>query len=489
MPITKTVIKTSTGDRKIKNQIIPLENLTMEDINFPEFCFGIIGKIPFKDQPDELTFVDKINPDAKITIVKSKHGLPTQFTRDLRLALIKLAMKKNNFSTELTEATASEILREMGLVDSGGNFKLLRKHMDILVNTRIKFFNSYFDKVQSKSINSELDFSILQGYLITEQKSSKASDGFKGYFLWQKFFYENSVKNAKNLIDLDYSTYTELKGDITKQLYSFLNKRSFGKVEFRIALDVLAYTKLGISTERSLSKLRFDLKKAHLNLLNIGFLSKTPEFIKTRDKQEHIVYSFSDKYTEKLTHDSIFPEDPHSVTLKQELNNLGFTTDGQIGRILKEYSQKQVKDAIDLYKFESQKTKILDPKKWVFACLKRGFDMTSLDQSREAELKQKEEELLNQQKAEELAEFKRRAELSSELKKDTVDQWILENTSQYFSKCGELYKELVDSKKTFFIKLIEKHTISSGKTPAEVIMENSILSSMVRERIAQSIID
>jgi len=487
MPTSKTSTKTSAGDRKIKNQIIPLENLTMEDINFPEFCFGIIGKIPFKDQPDELTFVDKINPDAKITIVKSNHGLPTQFTRDLRLALIKLAMKKNNFSTELTEATASEILREMGLVDSGGNFKLLRKHMDILVNTRIKFFNSYFDKVQGKSISSELDFSILQGYLITEQKSSKSNDGFKGYFLWQKFFYENSVKNAKNLIDLDYSTYTELKGDITKQLYSFLNKRSFGKNEFRIALDVLAYTKLGISTERSLSKLRFDLKKAHLNLLNIGFLSKTPEFIKTRDKQEHIVYTFSDKYAEKLTNDSIFPEDTHSVTLKEELSNLGFATDGQIGRILKEYSQKQVKDAIDLYKIESQKTKILDPKKWIFACLKRGYDMTSLDQSREAKLKQKEEDLLNQQKAQEYTEIKRKEELFSKQKKDAVDKWILENTSQYFTKCGELYKELVDTNNAFFIKIIEKQTLLSGKSASEVIMENSILSSMVRERIAESL--
>lgn len=473
---------------KPQQTVIPVEDIAKEDINFPEFCFGVIGKVPLRDQPDELVFVDKINPDAQITVSKSRYGLPTQFTRDLRLALMRIGYRKNKFKSRQTPASAGEILAEMGLTHNGKNLSILKKHLDILTGTRIKFNHSFFDKEESKQIDKTIEFGILSGYEIVEFKNLKGKkksddpDNLIGKFMWSDYFYDNSVQNAKNLIDMDYALYTQLEGDITKQLYSFLNKRSYGRDIFRIELSVLAFEKLGLSRNNSMSKVRFALKKSHKALLSSGFLKREPEFSKSFDGKEYAVYNFSQTYS-LPEHQEILPiVDIRFDTIKHRLQLLEFT-EGQIGKVFKEYSTELIIDALDMFDLENSGGKIKSPRKWILACLSRGFDTSNLEAKRkeslEASLAMATEEARLKQEAI-IAEEK--AKLAEENKKK-IDLWIGENPAKYYTKCQEFYKELQETNNTVFLDLIQREVKKSGKSEVEVIMSNTALSSMVRGNI------
>jgi len=473
---------------KLHQTVIPVEDIAKEDINFPEFCFGVIGKVPLKDQPDELVFVDKINPDAQITVSKSRYGLPTQFTRDLRLALMRIGYRKNRFKSRQTPASAGEILAEMGLTHNGKNLSILKKHLDILTGTRIKFNHSFFDKEQSKQIDKTIEFGILSGYEIVEFKSLKGKkksddpDNLIGKFMWSDYFYDNSVQNAKNLIDMDYAMYTQLEGDITKQLYSFLNKRSYGRDVFRIELQVLAFEKLGLSRNNSMSKVRFALKKSHKSLMEAGFLKREPEFTKSFDGKEYAVYNFSQTYSLPENQEVLPIADSRFDDLKHRLQLLEFT-EGQIGKLFKEYPTESITDALDMFDLENTNGKIKSPRKWILACLSRGFDTSNLEEKR----KESEEARLALAKEQEQLEEEgiRAAEKArtAEENKKKIDLWIGENPAKYYTKCQEFYKDLEETNNTIFLDLIKREVKKSGTSEVEVIMANAALSSMVRGKI------
>jgi hypothetical protein len=482
----------TTTKPKILKSIIPVESIAKEDINFPEFCFGVIGKIPLKDQPDELEFVDKLNPEAKITISKSKYGLPTQFTRDLRLALMRIGFRKNRFQSRQTPASANEILAEMGLTLNGKNLSILKKHLDILTGARIKFNHSYFDKGEGKQISKIVEFGILSGYEIIEFKQLKGkkniyqTDQLIGKFLWSDFFYANSVQNARNLIDMDYSLYTQLEGDITKQLYSFLNKRSYGKDILRIELPILAYEKLGINRNTSLSKVRFALKKSHFNLIKTGFLIKNPEFQKALNHKEFVVYTFAKGFSQPTLQEILPIGNEKYDTIKQKLLDLEFT-EGQVGKLFKESSLQVISDALDLFLIQNQEGKIKSPKKWLFACLKNGFDMGELEKARALELEE-ETRLIQETQAREKEEVAKQNQLKQNLYlKEKIDLWIGQNPAKYYSKCMDFYNELKENNNTIFLETISKQANKLGKSEVEIIINDPILSSMVRSKISELI--
>lgn len=473
---------------KPQKSIIPVENIGKEDINFPEFCFGVIGKVPLRDQPDELEFVDKINPEAKITVSKSRYGLPTQFTRDLRLALMRIGYRKNKFKDRQTPASAGEIIAEMGLTHNGKNLSILKKHLDILTGTRIKFSHSFFDKEKSTQVDKTVEFGILSGYEIVEFKSLKGKkksddpDNLIGKFVWNDYFYDNSVQNAKNLIDMDYAMYTQLEGDITKQLYSFLNKRSYGRDTLRIELTVLSYEKLGFSRKNSLSKIRFALKKSHKSLMEIGFLKREPEFVKTYDSKEFVVYNFSRSYSAPLEQGILPIANPQYDDIKHRLQLVDFT-EGQIGKLFKDNAVEALRDALDMYDLEVSGGKIKSARKWVYACLKHKYDTSLLDEKRKDEEQARVDTAEEQKQLEE--ENKKQAEQAeiSAKHKQEIDLWIGKNPAEYYTKCRGFYKELQDTNNSIFLDLINREAKKTGKSEAEVIMTNAVLSGMVRGKI------
>jgi hypothetical protein len=465
--------------------IISVENIGKEDINFPEFCFGVMGRVPLKDQPDELVFVDKSNPEAKIIIQKSRYGLPTQYTRDLRLALMRIAMRKNNFKKNRFQTNVTEILDEMGISVGGKNIKDLKKHLDILVGTRIKFIESFFDIKSGEKSTTTTNFSIMGGYRLVEMEdirkhSASLSDSVSELY-WNEYFYEKSIENARNLINFDYSLYTSLKGDISKQLYSFLNKRSFKKNMFRIDLSILAYEKLGISKKRPFSKIRFALKKSHEVLLKSGFLSQEPIFEKTSNDTEFVVYYFSKKRSQHASKQTeLFIESDYEEA-KMLLEAIG-VTEGQTGRLVKQYGLNKILDSLELMRLQFTKGTIKSPKKWLFACLKNDFDMDAMD----AQHIEQTTAIFEDVDTRKQLEIESKALVQSKQDEQNIDQWIGQNPSQFWNKCREFYKQL--DEEDFYKMNIDSVVLKTGQDPAEVVMENPVYRTIVRSTVLKELL-
>ena len=496
---------------KSKSQIIPYDNIGKDDINFPEFCFGIIGRTSAKNQPQELVYLDKNNPNQNITIIRSDLGFPTQFTRDLRLTLSRMAFQQNGFKDQRVKITGSLILKEMGLAITGPNMNTLRKHLDILTRTRIKFNGSYFVKEQKGKINGELDINIIQGYNIkytTKNIDKSANSVFipelSGYILWQSDYFENFLKGASNMIDMDFVLYSRLNGDITKQLYLFLNKRRFNKDTFRISLDVLAYEKLGISMTRPIFKIKFDLKKSHEELIRTGFLIEVPAFTKSSDGKWIVEYCFTsnDLFSSFSQFPTLqVPENPNlqeiditeisnfEITknqkieiLKKQLIEIGLNV-SEIGKLLDSYSDDKIQESIELYQITIQnKTKIRNPKNWIFACLKNDFDTTAVVEKKK---RVKEAELIVEVEVKE----KKEKEIEEKLKvaenierKQKIDEWIANNIEEYV-EIRQNYITSLEEKGGIMWRQLTKKANEQDKTFAKIVTELPMYSSELRNNI------
>ena len=491
-----------------KIQIIPYENIAKDDINFPEFCFGLIGRVPLKDQPSELIFVDKNNPNQKISVSKSKFGFPTQFTRDLRITLSRLSFQKNQFKTRKFNVSGSEILKEMGISISGKSINLLTKHLEILSATRITFNGSYFDKASKTKIEGEKSISIIQGYeiLTTKNKKNKILRGEQliGSVYWQEQYFNDYLKNASNMIDMDFVLYSRLDGDITKQLYLFLNKRRFNKDTFRISLEVLAYEKLGINMNRQIRKIKFDLKKSHEELIRTGFLVEVPAFTKGSDGKWIVEYCFtsddlfsnfnqfpnlqipekSDLQEIDITKISKFEitKNQKIEILKKQLIEIGLNV-SEIGKLLDSYSDVKIQEAIELYQITIQnKTKIRNPRNWIFACLKNDFDTSAVVEKKK---RVKEAELIVEVEAKE----KKEKEIEDKLKiaenverKQKIDEWIANNIEEYV-EIRQNYITTLEETGGIMWRQLTKKANEQDKTFAKIVTELPMYSSELRNNI------
>jgi hypothetical protein len=473
-----SIEKTST--KQIKRSIISLENIAKEDINFPEFCFGIMGKAPKDKQPEELVFVDKRNPDAKISIYKSKHGLPTQFTRDLRYALIRIAHRKNNLLERKVPINGDEIIQELGLARSGNNLNIVKKHLDILTGTNINFQNNFFDKSTNQQIENTVSFNILQAFSITSKKQMKTKDqSLEGFFMWNEYYWDKSIVNGRNLIDMDYMLYRLFDGDITKQLYLFLNKRSFKSKTLRLELDVLAYEKLGISRTRTLTKVKYDLKKSHDQLIKNNFLDSLPTYSNFNEKI-FITYQFK----QQLSLASDLNEEVHSiqdVSNINDLENYGFTQ-GQIAKMINKYGSEVIEKTIKFFKFSCKNQKIRSPKKWILASIIKEFDTSEFDKHENdlfeaIEIQKVEQEVKEKQRLDEI-ESKRRIE-ENDLK---IRTWIGNNSGTYAALCTEYLETLKDENPFMYKSLLEK-SLKMKVSALQTLMDNKIYNTEIRNKI------
>jgi hypothetical protein len=466
--------------KQIKRSIISLENIAKEDINFPEFCFGIMGKSPKDKQPEELIFIDKRNPDAKISIYKSKHGLPTQFTRDLRYALIRIAHRKNNLMERKVRINGDELMEELGLSRSGKNLSIIKKHLEILTGTNINFQNNFFDKSTNQQIENTVSFNILQAFSITSKKQMKTKDqSLEGFFMWNEYYWDKSIINGRNLIDMDYMLYRLFDGDITKQLYLFLNKRRYKSKTLRLELDVLAYEKLGISKTRSLTKVKYDLKKSHDQLIKNNFLESLPAYLIFNDKI-YITYQFK----QQLILDSVLDEVAQStqeVVITNDLEKYGFTQ-GQIAKMINKFDKELIEKTIKFYEFSAKNQNIRSSKKWILASLEKDFDTSEFDKHEQdlfesLNFQQEQKEAREQQKHEEI-ENRRRSE-ENDLK---IRTWIGNNSGTYASLCTD-YLETLKVENPFMYKSLLEKSLKMKVSALQTLMDNKIYNTEVRGKI------
>lgn len=522
--MVKRTYNKSTKPAK-NNIVIPVQNIGKIDINMPDFCFGIIGKMEAKDQPQSIEIFDAFDPNKKIVITRGSFGFPNQSTRDTLMVLMRLAWKKKKLGSRSTPITAYEIFSELGQQKGGSNLKRLKHNLDILQQTQIKYINSLFDKETGKSSQGVFAFSILGSYYIKEMGieapdfiKTEDEEMWNGHVTWEENFFKGIMHNGKNLISIDHAKYMSLSKDIAKQLFLFLSKRAYNSDMLRIPLVELARNKLGINQTRSLSKIKYDLKSVHQSLVELNILAIEPEYYTHMD-QDWLEYTFAKhnslklrknqeaylsdsqevgKIIESLKEDYVPEslEDEKSVKqkpiksgsqevvndTKQRFLNLGLT-EANYGKMYKKYSKQKILDGLDLLDLEIRGgAKIRSPKKWFLACINQDFDTNSLFADREQTQKDNLEKMRL-----ELEQKNEQARLEKEQAQDlirnkAIDEWITQNPFEFVEECEKHVEELM-SKGGVMAKKLTQLSSEQNVKPTKVIVNHPMYAGTLRKKL------
>ena len=521
-------------------KIVEINDLSWYDINLPEFCLGIIGRVPEENQNSKIVYQDSKFPERKIIITRQDDGFPVQSTRDLLLVLARLNQRQNNFTKNNVAFSGGLILKELGLTVCGKNLKDLKKDLARLTGTRIIFENSFYDK--EKKEHRTLDMGVVSAIAtreVTNVDGSISDDdlNFGTYLTWSEEFFSASFMNFKNLIQIDFSSYMQLSGDITKQLFKFLSKRRFSKEIFSIPLTVLAYEKLGISKTVPLKKAKFNLKKCHDQLQQTGFIDKEPYFFNRENGELWVEYDFStvkntvsqevvvsesqeitkygdqkkieqlDKYFRessgeiegvKKLHKNVIDvgvseslvngnSESQEVNLKLEETKKRFIdlglTEANYGKMINKYTYQKILDGMDLLDVEIKSgTKIRSKKKWFLACLNQDFDTDSLFADRE----KVEMETQNQQKIElqniEQQKIKEQQQKLSEQKAKQIEDWMSKNMFEVVEECEKYAKEIL-GKGGIMANMLTKTAKEQNETTSKTVLTHPIFSANVKTRL------
>lgn len=484
------------------NKTISLSDSTKMDINFPEFCFGIIGKIPKANQPDEITYQDKKDPNKYIKIVRSIYGFPDQSTRDLLMCLLRLTLHKNNFREQKVPISANSIFKEMGLTPSGAGLKILRKNLRILQGTSIEMQNSFFDK-QGKAVKDTVVLSLLSGFRIREMEKNYDETGefMWGWIWWSELFFDVSLENARNLIDVNYTFYRSISGDIAKQLFLFLNKRSYNQASLRLELDVLVFEKLGMNTNLPIAKIRQQLRKASQNLFDQGFLKQLPFFEKhPYSGKEYITFYFYPS----LAEDQVLQATPLIGNTERDIVaeimiKLGMT-EGQVGRFFKQYDVSKLRQNLEFVDFiqNHSKTKIQKITNLFADILLHSdkYDFSEFENWKKDQEQSKQREVEREaQRQQEYEQEQAKAEREVAIKK-AMQEWleIPQNELKYETRIREVINELdkargkeIDYKNMFafydkHFKLYKEATnkLMTGRKEALDIIQKEFMAKLAK---------
>lgn len=522
-------------------KIVEISDLSWYDINLPEFCLGIIGRVPEENQNSKIVYQDSKYPERKIIITRQDEGFPVQSTRDLLLVLARLNQRQNNFTENKVAFSGGMILKELGLTVCGKNMKDLKRDLARLTGTRIVFENSFYDK--EKKEHRTLDMGVVSAIATRETTNldgSMISDddlSFGTYLTWSDEFFSASFMNFKNLIQIDFSSYMQLSGDITKQLFKFLSKRRFSKEIFSISVSVLAYEKLGISKTVPLKKAKFNLKKCHDQLQRTGFMDKEPGFFNKDNGDLWVEYDFStvkniasqevsllesqevvkygdqkkieqlDKYFRESSGDTEDVKKSHknvidvqvseslekrkseSQEVDLELENtkkrfidLGLT-EANYGKMINKYSYQKILDGLDLLDIEFKNgTKIRSKKKWFLACLNQDFDTDSLFADREkVEIETQNQQKLELQKQEDQKILDEQQKLADQKSKQ-LEEWMSNNIFEVVDECEKYAKEIID-KGGIMANMLTKTAKENNETISKAILTNPIFAGNVKTRL------
>jgi Replication initiator protein A len=522
-------------------KIVEISDLSWYDINLPEFCLGIIGRVPEENQNSKIVYQDSKYPERKIIITRQDEGFPVQSTRDLLLVLARLNQRQNNFTENKVAFSGGMILKELGLTVCGKNMKDLKKDLARLTGTRIVFENSFYDK--EKKEHRTLDMGVVSAIATRETTNldgSMISDddlSFGTYLTWSDEFFSASFMNFKNLIQIDFSSYMQLSGDITKQLFKFLSKRRFSKEVFSISVSVLAYEKLGVSKTVPLKKAKFNLKRCHDQLQQTGFMDKPPEFFNKDNGDLWVEYDFStvkniisqevvlsesqevvkygdqkkieqlDKYfressgeiegVKKLNKNVIDIEvsesleagksESQEVDLKFEETKKRFIelglTEANYGKMINKYSYQKILDGLDLLDVEIKNgTKIRSKKKWFLACLNQDFDTDSLFADREkVEMETQNLQKLELQKQKD-QKIRDEQQKLVEQKAKKLEDWMSKNMFEVVEECEKYAKEIIE-KGGIMANMLTKTAKENNETNSKAILTNPIFAGNVKTRL------
>lgn len=253
-----------------------------DELNLAEFPITVLtDKVP--KGLKTLSFSDQIRDQGtgetvlrKVTITGSDiYGLPGPLDMDVLLCLIQLTKLTNNFTNPEVSFSRGELLRLLGLPDSGKHYRRIDESLRRWLGVTLYYENSWWDK-EAQEWSSTEGWHILEHILIvdraaTAKRRAKGQlDLFQSSFTWNKVFFRSC--QAENIKRLDLETYFSLERPIARRLYRFLDKRFYRRKDWTFDLKDFAFEHIGISRNYDVGEIKKKLQPALDELGAIGFL-------------------------------------------------------------------------------------------------------------------------------------------------------------------------------------------------------------------------
>jgi hypothetical protein len=191
-------------------------------------------------------------------------GLPTAPDSDVIVGLIQLTKLRNDFTDPTVEFTRYELLKLLGWPDQTRYYRRLGESLHRWVGVTLRYNGCWWDNRRRRRASAS--FHILERVVLPDEDDPEAVSSFT----WGKDFFDSC--RANNLKRLDLDAYFSLKGAIAKQLYRFLDKRSYLRRDQTFDLRELAVVRVGMSRKYAPWKIKQELQPALEELEGIGFL-------------------------------------------------------------------------------------------------------------------------------------------------------------------------------------------------------------------------
>ncbi len=211
----------------------------------------------------------------KATIVPSReHGQPTTADRDKYMAFMKIVTERRARFGEVSNPlafTTYELLRYLGLTDSGTNFREVNQWIDRMVSTTIRSENAvYLNKSKRYAIDI---FHVFDRAVLAGQQLEDGSIAQVNYIYLSQWQLDNI--NTNFVLPLDLQSYLELRRDVAKALFGHLHTWFFASRGARVETRYSYLCELlDIQRWMHLSRIKQALGPALDELVGIEYLDR-----------------------------------------------------------------------------------------------------------------------------------------------------------------------------------------------------------------------
>jgi hypothetical protein len=287
-----------------------------------------------------------------------KFGLPLAQDNDIWMALIVLG-KNNDFKSRKIQFSRYQICKIMNQKPGGSIYRRIEEALSRLSGVKVYAKNAFWDNEKRSYVTK--GFGIIDDFELLEEHGLPA-DGEtprQSYVNLNETIFK-SIKTGY-IKSIDISLYFKLDSAISKRLYRYLDKKRYRKKIFEIDLFALAYTHLGFEEEtyKYASLIKNKLNYAHEDLIKSGFL-ETVRYFQGDNKQEKVIYEFSDKYKNPSEEPPLIPDKPEKKPVKEktqsceniiiELSKTGITR-SVAEQLCRDYPESRIKHQVTALPF------------------------------------------------------------------------------------------------------------------------------------------
>jgi len=317
--------------------------LGRDEMNLAEFPFALLADRAPKSI-NTIKFEDDVEgKDGELvkriwTVTGGESfGLPVASDEEVYVALMEIT-KEQGFDQRSISITRYDLIKRLGWPDKGDSYRRLRGALDRLLAVTIKAEKAFWDKEKQRYV--DVGFHIIDDYALYDEAPGRKRRGHQdtlplSFISWNQVIFRSF--QVGNIKQLDTAFFFGLRSSISRRLFRYLDKKRYdGKATFRIRIKKLAFEKLGMSRNYYPSHIKQELKRAHDELLETGFLTRIDYEKPKGREEERVVYHFTRR--KYLTPESR-PTVEQTPELVDELVDAGVTR-GVAGKLVRDFGDE-----------------------------------------------------------------------------------------------------------------------------------------------------